>query len=251
MQEVIKIVHAQWEQENLGLRVCEVEVPNETSLSGLKAALLDTWNFDYCLVKLQAPRIDLAHELQRSGFFFLETQIELVRSAEVNPAHTRVQARALEKTVLEKCPTEDIQSFAAWLNEAIFTTDRIAIDPKFSVEIANRRYRNWVNSAVQSASAELFWIALSSDSKKKIGFVLLSQNDVGHPVGLLGGIKPKYQALGLAHSLVLQPLRLAAESGFPTYRTRVSSNNLNVLRLYLDAGYNVVGLHYVFRRFRD
>ncbi len=146
-----------------------------------------------------------------------------------------------ELTVQKVESEEDVRYIQDEIRKGIFTTDRIAIDPYFGIEIANRRYANWVGDEVKQDGVLCYLVS----NGMKIGFSLSKMDGTG----LLGGVFVDSQKEGVGGDFELAGLRTAVlYTDINKFYTSVSSNNLRILRLCEMFGYRVRSLSDIFVR---
>ena len=141
----------------------------------------------------------------------------------------------------------DMQMIYSEIEKGIFKTDRIALDPKFGIEIANRRYAFWIKDALKNGAR----VYLSLYENKPIGFFVSKSTQNKKSNGLLGGIfnSSENHLQGAFNSLAGLKCFLDTETNIST--TAVSSNNLDVLRLHLMFGQTITGIKNVFVKHYD
>jgi hypothetical protein len=129
------------------------------------------------------------------------------------------------------------------ISEDLFNTDRISLDPEFNSHQSLIRYRNWIKNEYKKN--ELYEIVYCS---KKIGFFMIKyiDNDSMDPV--LASLYPRYKNFGLGFSIIELPIKVAIEKSVKFIETKVSSNNLPVVKLYIEYKYSIVNINYVLRK---
>jgi RimJ/RimL family protein N-acetyltransferase len=135
------------------------------------------------------------------------------------------------------------------IGDAMFTTDRVALDPMFDVSTANKRYKNWLMDIWENRSASACRILYKGDN---IGFNAISfKSDTQTAFNILSGIFKTYHGKSLGGAMIHAPIVFSAEKGIKLYSTTISSNNQAVFRLYLHFGFNIESSSYVFRYCSD
>ncbi len=237
----MKIVDAVWEQKNLGKKTAEIvigSVEDEFNISDLLAV---EENFEYVVVKVNSQAACRLYPLQESGYKFIETQISLTKNLKRIEDNNKLDKISKDIKFTEVNTYEDFVSTLNELTLDMFYTDRIALDPEFGVTIANKRYRNWLTDEFNSSRSQIFSIERKD---KKIGFAMARDSEESVDI-LLGGIFSEYQNLGLGYNLIYQPIKYYEALGKKRLNTKVSSNNMNVIKLYMDLGYTINGIDYI------
>ena len=245
----MKIINAEWELRNLGKRTVELTLEKD-DLSRSPGEIYDAikeaetqFQSEYTVVKLKTGKPQIGMELQRNGFWHIETQIHLKAALEDAISAIKKTATLFEKASVQVISSaEDVLCVQNEIRKGIFTTDRIALDPHFGVEIANRRYANWIADEVDRGSI-LTYIIIND---QKVGFSLRRKTQ-----GLLGGVFLQYQKDNYGTDCQIAGWRNLIRQGLETFYTTVSSNNLRMLRLHEAYGYRVKSLSDVFVRHKS
>ena len=138
----------------------------------------------------------------------------------------------------------NLQGIQSHIQNGLFATDRVSLDPAFSYAQAANRYANWLDDILDSGGA-VFEVEFESDV---VGFFTLQENGDGHGNGALNGLFRSFQGKGLGTLFHQAILRQATREGFSHYTSRISSNNLSGLRAALSAGMAVDAIDCVFVR---
>lgn len=242
----MKTVNATWELRNLGKRTIELTLEKADFLHEPKQIYEDInakekeYHSEYTVVKVKSGKPQIGWELQKQGFWHIETQVNLKAAYEDVVSAVKKVEGLFDDISLQVVETSaEVCHIQAEIRRGMFTTDRIALDPYFGVEIANRRYAYWVEDEVKKGSILSYAISKGD----KIGFAL-GRN--GH--GLLGGIFTQYQKRNMGIESEIAGWREIIREETDFFYTAVSSNNLRVLRLHEAFGYRVKSLFDVFVR---
>ena len=242
----MKTVNATWELRNLGKRTIELTLEKADFLHEPKQIYEDInakekeYHSEYTVVKVKSGKPQIGWELHKQGFWHIETQVNLKAAYEDVVSAVKKVEGLFDDISLQVVETSaEVCHIQAEIRRGMFTTDRIALDPYFGVEIANRRYAYWVEDEVKKGSILSYAISKGD----KIGFAL-GRN--GH--GLLGGIFTQYQKRNMGIESEIAGWREIIREETDFFYTAVSSNNLRVLRLHEAFGYRVKSLFDVFVR---
>lgn len=242
----MKTVYADWEKRNLGCEVYETTV-DETDDQALVLTELESIprpSIHVC--NLPVGRADLYELMGVWDYTFFEAKL-----------HTKVGVKALYglpaayRRVFELYAVEivdgpsGLEEVIQEINKGIFSTDRIALDPKFGLAYANRRYANWVRDEFEGGESMLFRI-LEKTTGQGVGFHLL-RKPVGMTVtGLVGGLYIGAQDAGLGAVMSIAAIEATQQLGAKILVSKVSSNNIPVIRCHEACGNSIVGAEYVF-----
>lgn len=253
----MKCIDAEWEVRNLGVKTIELSVERKDTDLSPKDFLNTIENFrlqydaKYVVIKADTRYSSISLELQKSGFWLIENQIGL-RAArrDVLKAVEDFKKNFADGVSYRVANETDKQLILAEIEKNMFTTDRIALDPHFGLEIANRRYAFWLQDEINRGTG-LYVFLFNGEA---CGFFLhksdLEKNAVND---LLGGcfnfFKSKHNASG---GMMFYSGRLSfLDSGRKVHKTFVSSNNLGSLNLHLALGSKIIEIKNVFVKHFD
>lgn len=244
----MKIVNATWELKNLGKRTVELTLENEDCAQNSEEVLRnvisirENYDAEYLVVKIPAGYPWAGDAFCKNGFVRIETQLHLQATREDVKPNLEKYKRFFRKTVAEEIKNpEDFAYVKKEISRGVFFTDRVALDPEFGVEIANRRYTNWIEDELQRGG-KLYCI---SENDNKLGFSL-QRYDGNSVFALLAGLFKKYQGRGLGGKIYLTKLARDYSEGYEKFYTAVSSNNISVLKIHESTGYKVSSLQDVY-----
>jgi GNAT superfamily N-acetyltransferase len=123
----------------------------------------------------------------------------------------------------------------------IFSTDRIALDSHFSVEIAGNRYYNWMRQELDRGAA----LSISYYKEEPVAFSITKPAANGVCDGIMGGVFAEHRNRGLGFLAIEATNQTAEKYGAKKIQTKVSSNNLPILRLHVSGGYEIVHMEEV------
>lgn len=238
----LKFIDAVWEKRNLGVSCVEIEIGRRDSATEVINAIRSRQE-QYQVIKLAPGRPDLMFVIQDEGFRYMETMVELGRRFD-GPPETPEICKGYVKDIgyhyANALETEHV--FSEMKKGEIFTTDRIALDPVFSREMAGKRYALWMYDVLTSGRASL---AIISYQQKDIGFDIHLNKDRYCEL-LLGGYFKEYHGCGYGFAGEYVTINRAYEEGARAVRTHVSSNNLYALKMHMLFGLRICSLAYVF-----
>jgi ribosomal protein S18 acetylase RimI-like enzyme len=236
----LNIIEASWEIENLNRNTAEIIIESTDDIANFHK-VFSMKSYEYVVAKVSNKNQKALQKLQKEGFCFIETQISLtinVLDDTIDRFQTVAKNINFEKVYLK----DDLNIILDNITEDMFTTDRIALDPRFGVKVANQRYKNWIYSEFGKSNIEVFRI---NKKDKIIGFVMTNNSGSGEVNILLGGIYSKYQGQGYGYNIVYQPIKHYSATGKSVLKTKVSSNNMDVIRFYIALGYKIEGMDYI------
>ena len=236
------IVNAVWEKRNLGVDVVEITCTDKDNTEELRQ-LLSSIETPYSVLKIPSGCTDLLVEAQNCGFQVIENGIELLgdlRKIKVPDVYSRF----IPHIRLEEAKGKILDNILGEIRRGeIFKTDRIAVDPYFSKEIAGKRYYNWCNDALEDGA--FMGVLYYKDTPVAFGLSKRDKNDSKTFDGILGGLLPEASNKGLGFLVVYGENEICRVNEGKYCIGRVSSNNIPILRLHLQFGYEVKSMNYV------
>lgn len=236
----MKIVDCFWEIANIGKKTCEItlspdELIEETALQQQCEV------YEYVVVKISTTNMHNSLLLGKMGFSFAETQIaiqkDLLNQQEITDS---IASFYLKNSYVERVVNEEqFRNVLDQMSSNMFTTDRIYLDPYFGAEYSLNRYRNWMRTEYEKGTP----IYELKYKKNSVGFIMC-RTDHNVTDALLGGIYENYQNRGLGLLLPLVPYMMPDRIDW--YRTRISSNNLPVWKMYERLHFAITNFEYIF-----
>ena len=231
-----------WEKRNLGETVIEISLEKEDKLDD---KLLQKYNdIDYVVVKVPINKFNCNYILGENGYILSELQMEMTAIMKDFNFNHKLIKWVYPHVEFKKVDGEDsLSEVLSKIDSSMFTTDRISIDAHFGAEVGCNRYKNWIRDEYDKKKSEIIQFIYRG---KHVGFMMYRESKITR--GLLGGVYPEYQSLGLG---------LLTPSALPLYIQKnnllaskivadISSNNKPVWELYESFGYKVTNSHYVF-----
>jgi len=238
----VQIIDAFWEKRNLGIETKEIVLSISDSLSDIET-VLDRLPSEkqYVVIKIPVGKPDFIKYLTKKGFCFVESLFEVSLSV----ADFQIP-KALKKfdemlSYRKLTTTEDLIQLEIEIKKGIFSSDRIALDANFGIDISAIRYVNWLKDEVQKGS-EVFEILCK---EKPIGFFALKDLSDGKYDNFLAGMYRNEANIGFGFSILSKPIIELHNRDAKYYVTHISSNNLAVMRLYFNFGFSPTDIVYI------
>ncbi|MFF2911605.1 GNAT family N-acetyltransferase [Paenibacillus sp. NPDC057934] len=242
----MKKVDAFWELRNLDKTVLEVEFDDKDTTDCLNILSSDFETYDYIVTKIPKGRLDLVHSLEDRGFRFMETQIELSYNLNKHTKASSYVKKLSDQTQYKQVTTLDqLNALLSRIDDDLFITDRVSLDPLLGTTTAHNRYLNWLTDAFHTGNAAIYEVELKS---RDIGFFYSSPLDDTTIYGALASVYKKYRNRGLGLIVLETAFNWAKKEGYSKIVTRVSSNNLEALRANLNLGFESKNMHYILRK---
>lgn len=241
----MKIVRAQWEERNFNCKTYEITLDRKDleSLDLLFSKLhSECFNDSYVTIKLPVGNLKALHALEDDGFRFMETQLFLVEHFEPLPFPNGISQwmESMVRTRVDK-------NREAWgriidrIVPGMFGTDRISLDPFLGPEIGCLRYKNWCWDLFENPNSWM-WVLKIEDKEVSFG-INIRNNETGVDDGVLGGVFPEYQGDGFGIFQIAGTKDRKIKN-----KTKVSSNNPKILRIFQNYGSIIYKELYVLRK---
>ncbi|MBQ8914060.1 MAG: GNAT family N-acetyltransferase [Lachnospiraceae bacterium] len=236
----MKIVDAFWEKRNLNVDVTEIDLDGNETVDEVVETLRKL-STSYNVIKLPVARNDLLLKVQEEGFIFVEVSIALesgISAIDIPPLYSRFLPHINIKTADEREREIVLDEIK---NGEIFETDRIALDPHFSRQMAGLRYYNWAKDLIETGAD--FPVAYYKDDMVAFG-VNKSIDDKTYDA-VLGGVISEFGRKGFGFWALYANYDSIKRQGGKKIVTHVSSNNMPVFKLHMQNGYTVSGMKYI------
>ncbi|MBW7475546.1 hypothetical protein K0T92_12365 [Paenibacillus oenotherae] len=242
----MKRIDAYWEQRNFDKRVLEVEMDADDSSDCLAALEDDCANYEYIVAKVPKHRLDLVHGLEASGFRFMETQMEMSMNLKKLAEPSRFTKAIADHIRFQTVDTrEHLEALLSNIDEDLFVTDRVSLDPVLGNGIAHKRYINWIRDGFLSGNALIIEAILKSN---KVGFFYFTKRKDKTIHAVLASVYKNARRRAIGPSFLEEICSWLAKEGYTKITTRVSSNNLESLRANLFVGFEMKEIYYILRK---
>ncbi len=237
----MKIIDAFWEKKNLGVDAIEIECSVDDREDALETGL-NKIAVPYSVLKIPAGSYNLLCVGQKCGYSVIEVSIRLIGAvnyAKLPSIYHRFVPHLKVETATNEIRERVLDEIGAG---KIFSTDRIALDPVFSRRIAGKRYYNWCCDAMDKGAS----LDIAYYKNVPVAFNINSQpDDKQICVGLMGGVFSEALDKGLGFLVLYTELESCKRLGGQFVISTVSSNNLPVLRLHMQYGFDIKEMQYV------
>ncbi len=243
----MKVINAIWEKKNTGFKTCELEFNSEDTINDYLNNNIEK-DYEFIVAKVPANNIVMVHQLEDSGYKFMETQftISSVAKQEVDKIDQK-WGKALTGTGYKKIDNkDDLEFLLTNILEGMFTYDRISLDERFGKEISAWRYINWIRDMFEDNKYEIFMLEKNSS---KVGFFITNEVDKNVLQSTMGGIFNKYQGQGLSIAMIYYCLHIAVDRNIRNVIASFSSNNQNMLNTFTKTvSFKTLKINYVLRK---
>lgn len=244
----MKIVDALWEKRNLGVDVFEIVFDQDDvdfqidRIRELKA--------DLVYVKIPYRNLSIVQMLEKSGFEYVENQFCIQKKIRYIDDLLPLYKHNIEDYTYDIITKKvDVHFLCNEVNNGMFDTDRIALESRFGKGVANRRYVNWIQDLSEKKNNIISFV-INKNTNEKVGFFINDISNNRYAEGVLGGIFNSYKSTGLSHFYIYYALLCAKKLGHKTFRTNISSNNLEVFNIYSAVfSFNIINNFVVLRKF--
>lgn len=240
----MKTIHAIWELDNLGLDAYELALDPRDSLEALAAeeARCIREGAGYLVVKTPVNCPHLLFGLPALGYTYVETvfHVSIKREDYAMPATIARFDRGL--AVAQRTEAADFERIYALIRQGVFTSDRVSIDPFFTLAQSGNRYANWVNSML--ARGGRLYEVLHGD--RPMGFFIITRVDERTVDPVLMGLYDEARDRGMGALLHKKTLDTCFTWDCSQLTSTIVSNNAKVLRVYINAGATLADTLYTY-----
>lgn len=239
----MKIVDAVWEEKNLGVKTIEITV-EKSDIPEVILPRISQIDAEYVVIKVPSDFTPITHDLFLLGFVFMETMNCIGNNLSLRPL-TKQKMEVVESTDFTKMTDNDFKNMCdKILKEKIYRTDRVARDPHFTLEQANRRYVNWLQSE-RARGSEVYKYIYKGDD---IGYLCFKHIGDGIYEDFLSGIYSEFAGKGLAVCIPYKLDEYVKQMGGRRIITHISSTNVRSLSSRINNGYTIDSSNYIFSK---
>ncbi len=227
-----------WEKENLNIDSGKLLIEDSDTVDHVVEELQGI-NKEYLEADVGANCFEIISMLEMQGFHFVETAIEL--KGNLSEIHIpRAGNRFVECVSYIQSTEEELSVIEELIASGeMFQTDKISLNPLFGKKKAGIRYRKWTESLL-AQGARCFSIKYR---ESLIGFEICTCKN-GQAELFLGGRFPN-TGVGAGMMTATASYDFWRRQEIQCIITRVSSNNLPVLKLHEMFGMRVNNLRYI------
>lgn len=236
------IIEQIWEKRNLGIISAELRFENSDTVINNDFNIVDLKKYDYLLARIPVGRMDIAYAVQKKGFHFAETSIELSVALK-NLTLPKIFEEYEKLIEVHEADKTEIELIYNSIQNGIFDTDKIALDPEFGIKKSGNRFYNWCKEEIEKGSSKAYLVSYAGE---KLGFYVVKDENERTANSLLAGLFEKNKNPGLGYAVLYHPLLTAKICGKRKMITAVSSNNPASVKMHLALGYEIKTMNYVF-----
>ena len=240
----MKIIHAVWEQANLGVDAYETLLTEEDTPEAYATAEqeLIRSGAEYLVVKTPVNCPALLFGLPALGYVNVETvfHVAIKRGDYSMPASIARFDRGL--SVAERSTEAERERIYALIRDGVFKSDRVSVDPAFTLAQSGNRYANWLRQMLDRGG-KLFEVMQGA---KPIGFFVIARVDEQTADPVLMGLYDEANDRGMGALLHKKTLDTCFEQECTRLTSTIVSNNAKVLRVYTNAGASITDTQYTY-----
>lgn len=240
----MQTLHATWELENLGVEAYELtlEALDAPEAVAAEEARLAAQGAQYLVLKTPVNCQALLFGLPKLGYTYVETvfHVAIKRSEYHMPSAIARFDRGL--TVLERRGAQELERVFALIRSGVFVSDRVSIDPAFSVAQGGNRYANWL-AAMLERGGQLYEVL---NQERPIGFFVIVRKDENTIDPVLMGLYDEQNDRGMGALLHKKTLDTCFTHDCKRLTSTIVSNNAKVLRVYVNAGATITDTLYTY-----
>jgi hypothetical protein len=144
--------------------------------------------------------------------------------------------------VAEREDDENRSRIYSLIRGGIFLSDRVSIDPAFSLAQSGNRYANWL-AGMLARGGKLYEVL---QGEKPIGFFIICRMDERTVDPVLMGLYDEQNDRGMGALLHKKTLDTCFTWDCDSLHSTIVSNNAKVLRVYVNAGATIADTLYTY-----
>lgn len=242
----MKAVDAVWEKRNLGVTCMEFHVEASDEEADISGFLDSIEERQYMVAKIPSYKHEAIRLVQQRGYFFSETALHLTNDLKKFQIPEKL-LRICSKCSFKLMNEYDINRLYSEIDNNIFITDRVYLDPFFTAEQAANRYKGWVSDLIIAGN---FPYKVEYNGEH-IGFFLNKEKSPGVYDGILAAVYKEFEGSGMGLCVQYAGLDFARQSGARKYLGHISANNPAVMRVLTTLGFEISDIEYVFVKHND
>ena len=166
----MKVLDCPWELNDIGKKTVQLNYTNEDIYSSEEVGEA-VKNSQYLVAKVPCGNVDCLMGLQDDGFEVLETQIKLFKDLMSFVVDAKAFDNIFEDVSFCKVNGDsDFANMTNYIDENMFTTDRITLDKHFGPVVGRKRYVGWMKNEYVAKTSSFWWI---NKERQPIGFMML------------------------------------------------------------------------------
>jgi len=243
----MKKVNASWEMRNLGLRVCELTFGADDNICEVNE-LIKGDEFDYYVARVPSGNISLVHDLESSGFRYLENQVSIwFTTDELPKINLEWRARFASYSCSRVESDHEFDEIVRRTREGLFEKDRFSVDPLISRDLPDRRIAYWIGDMRKDLRYSIYLIRNGDDIR---GFFILKKRGPALSYVEMAAIFREYRGKGLPFMLIYNILAMASREGSKGITASLSVNNTDTLNTFTRfINFRIQGVNIILRKF--
>ena len=230
----MECIHASWERKNLGVDSYEILLSPTDTVPAIieEEKRVVAQGARYIVLKTPVNCPHLLFTLPTLGYTFVEMVFHVCIKR--NQYHIREDVARFDRGLTVHAITEEADSarISQRIAQGIFVSDRVSVDPAFSLALSSQRYINWIHT-MRQGGATLYEVRLK---EKPIGFFVIERKSPTTVDPVLMGLYDAQNDRGLGALLHKKTLDTCFTYDCTQLTSTVVSNNAKVLRIYVHAG---------------
>ncbi len=240
----MKTIHAIWERENIGVDAYEIQLEASDTLEALvsEEKRIASLGATYVVVKTPVNCQHLLFGLSSAGYTFVEMVFHVAIAKEDYHMPAMIARFDRGLSVHHLTDEANMKRVFALIESGIFVSDRVSIDPAFSIKLGGKRYANWLHTMLKGGGF-LYEVCAK---EKPIGFFVITRKDENTVDPVLMALYDEQNDRGMGALLHKKTMDTCFTHECKKLTSTIVSNNAKVLRVYVNAGATISDTLYTY-----
>ena len=236
----MRVFVPEWDVRNLGVDCLECVVEPMDSVVDVSNRIMELVDCPYVTIRVPPVKIDLIKYFENKGFRLAEVSMNLFAQWD-SLLYPKFLKRRIDLISWKDINDDELIDLKHEISKGMFLTDRFSLDPLFGVDVAARRYNNWIDDMVKQGHRPAY-VYLGSEC---IGFFLICRESKLTYRGILSGVFNGLSGKGLGIIVQYAIMAYIKDHGAKTHDAYCSLNNPEVWRTLSSLGFKLKEMNYV------
>ena len=229
-----------WDTGLFGKKIGSISLTSKT-IGHLNRTLKDARRngFAYLICRLCRQDTQLISALESEGFHLVD--IGVTWTGNTGELLSSLPKGNIKQLSIREANERDIPSLRH-MATSLFADSRFYNDPFFSVNEADKLFKEWIGNSVKKSFADIVFIVPGA------GFITCRKSDQQRGEIMLIGLKPKKRGMGIGTQLVKHSLLWFDKQKVSVVSVRTQLKNTGSMNFYRRAGFSIGSYDFVYSK---